>query len=184
MEAGEPTPSPEPVPVPSSSPSSSLLRDSIYLVILRAIFFLVSSRYLHSTLNTTLREWSKTDQLLPSSSGRGAARPEGIWNGRDGEYDTEDDTSRAPSGPATPLHAPMSPATEATDPSPSESPRPTSRIELADLTQKLSDQIDNRVNKLHLRHGSSSSTKSGTKELSRVARYVSPQHLPQRLSWT
>ena len=58
---------PTKVPLPSSITSSAppILLDTLFLIFLRLIYFLLSRRFLLSTINPTLRDLSKPETLLP-----------------------------------------------------------------------------------------------------------------------
>ena len=97
-------------PVLSGPSSSPILLDTLFLVLLRAVYFLLSRRFLLSTLNPTLRDLSKPETLLPptvssepdSGRSRGRGRPQLLSAftsdfDLDGELDTEDEVRETPS---------------------------------------------------------------------------------------
>lgn len=85
-------------PPPTSSPPPILL-DTVFLLFLRFVYFLLSRRFLLSTLNPTLRDLSKPDTLLPPTASmqaengrsRNQSHSIGINPLSDNELDTEDD---------------------------------------------------------------------------------------------
>ena len=173
---------------PDQSPSPILL-DTLFLVFLRLVYFLLSRRFLLSTINPTLREISAPDNLLPTNH---SLRERDQRLGHDlgitplsmseleGEPDTEDDLMSANSSyPGTPIKG--RPA-YSDGPSPSESGGPEDGIELESLGQRLRDVgsgMRKKVHVLQLSHGASTSNggtgsgvKKTTKGLNRAAKYV------------
>ena len=111
----EPSISPSMSPTPTGPPV--ILLDTLLLLFLRLIYFLLSRRYLLSTLNPTLRDLSKPETLLPpiaSLQAENGQRPhtsshlQSILPLSDNELDTEDEnllsrTSPNSSYPPSPL---------------------------------------------------------------------------------
>lgn len=175
-------------PAASQSP---VVVDSVVLLGLRVVYFFLSRKFLLSTINPTLRDLSKSETLLPSSSG--PARPSSNLNSPslrpqdfelDGDFDTEDDgllsaNSPAPSYPPTP--------TRGSQPLPGSSRAPYRSstdnlveagagggVEMAMLGQKLKDASKRQV--IQLTHGKSAvgtkKTKRATRGLNRIARML------------
>jgi len=91
---GEPSTLPLSLKTPSGPPA--ILLDTLFLVFLRLVYFLLARRFLLSTLNPTLRDLSKTETLLaPTASWRvdnaRSNRSLSLIPLSDGELDTEDD---------------------------------------------------------------------------------------------
>ncbi|CAD6587813.1 MAG: hypothetical protein TREMPRED_004862, partial [Tremellales sp. Tagirdzhanova-0007] len=110
-----------PIPIPAPSGPPPILLDSLLLIALRFVYFLLARRFLLSTLNPTLRDLSTPDSLLPlaaslpSASRRGQSDPQS----QTGlpllcEIDTEDEnppsrTTPNVSYPPSPSRSPFSP---------------------------------------------------------------------------
>jgi hypothetical protein len=185
----------------SGATPSPILLDSLFLVGLRFIYFLLSRRFLLATLNPTLRDLSGPETILPSIS-------QPLLNGRacnsnasiaplsvsDVELDTEDDPLTSHASPASSY--PPSPARKSTLPLTPNSgylgdnlsiSLPTlpdaDRIEMDTLGQKLKAVgVRSKVQVLKLAHGKNTSVasngvKKATRGLNRVARYV--QRIPR-----
>jgi hypothetical protein len=174
----------DPIGAASRSP---ILVDTVFLISLRFIFFLVCRKFLLSTLNPTLRDLSNPEQLLPTPATLDAARrtataaqPSDV-----DDFDTEDDAQQyltpASSHPPSPVKPTMSlpgglrPIRDpfirrVSDESTSDMP-----IELSNLNQKLKTVPIQEHRILQLSHGKRTvvkGSKKATKGLSRVARCV------------
>jgi hypothetical protein len=178
---------------------SSLLLDSAFLIFLRIVYFVLSRRFLLSTLNPTLREISQPEIILPvpvaSESRAAPARPEASTTGNDLEdADTEDDallsyTTPVPSYPPSPVRVTLAlPAASRSAREPfirrisDDPPRSTlpshpepGSFELGNLSQKLrlNGAAEQNVHTIQLSHGKSTGTKGtkkATRGLSRAAR--------------
>lgn len=173
---------------------SPILFDSAILLALRIVYFLLSRRFLLSTINPTLRDLSKSEELLPATtSGRDVTRSPSLAAQEyelDTGLDTEDDgllsaNSPAPSYPPTPTRstAPLPGATRA----PYRSSPPSSSLnlphvpdpagtsmEMHKLGQKLRDAGTKQV--IQLTHGKSAvgtkRVKKATRGLNRVSRLL------------
>ena len=152
----EPAPSALPEQAGYSS-GSPLLRNSLCLLLLRAIYFFVARRFLQHSLSPALRDLSKP--LLPLHTAVALDRRE----------DSEDDSSMPGSAPNSPLMASLLlPETSSTGAStPAES---TPALELSDLGQRVSERVEAAASTLKLRHKTGTSSKKGTRQLSRVSR--------------
>lgn len=173
--------------------TSPVIFDSAVLIGLRLVYFLLSRRFLLSTINPTLRDLSKTDsQLLPSSitSSRSPAsqspslRPQDFE--LDGEFDTEDDgllsaNSPAPSYPPTPTRGSVALPGSSRAPYRSSPPGSTlspsgageGGVEMNMLGQKLREAGKKQV--IQLTHGrtvGTKRTKTATRGLNRVSRVL------------
>ena len=182
--------------VPPDQPPSPILLDTVFLLFLRLVFFLLSRRFLLSTINPTLREISAPDNLLPTNHSQ---RERDQRLGHDlgitplsmseleAEPDTEDDIMSVNSSyPGTPIKG-RPPYGDV--PSPAESSGPEIGIELETLGQRLGDVgsgMRKKVHVLQLSHGagtesSGSGVKKATKGLNRAAKYVEdPRPCPRR----
>ena len=182
----------------TSTSTSPLVFDSAVLLALRVVYFLLSRRFLLSTINPTLRDLSKSEALLPAT-----LAPDRTTNSRspslsiaaqeyelDTGLDTEDDgllsaNSPAPSYPPTPTrsNAPLPGSGSSRAPYRSSSPSPAhttlpyipderGSMEMGKLGQKLKDVGKKQV--IQLTHGRSSvgtkRVKKATRGLNRVSR--------------
>jgi hypothetical protein len=170
---------------------SPIIFDSAVLLALRVVYFMLSRRFLLSTINPTLRDLSKSEASLPttSSQDRTISRSPSLAAQEyelDTGLDTEDDgllsaNSPAPSYPPTPtrLTAPLPGSSRAAYRSspPSNSlglphvPDPTgtgSGTELQKLGQKLRDAGKKQV--IQLSHGPGRSATVGTKRAKKATR--------------
>ena len=156
-----------------AAPSSSLLADSLFLVALRGVFFLLARRLLLATLDPTLRHLSKYDLILPSTTARSPALT---------PVETDDDlASSYPASPTQtpPTHTPRELFVRRDNdesllhPSALPSvPRAGGGIELEDLGRKLKDAgtaAGRKVQVLRLAHGTKEVTKA-TKGLGRLSK--------------
>ncbi|WVO15091.1 hypothetical protein L204_102735 [Cryptococcus depauperatus] len=148
--------------------------DTFIFVVLRIVFFLVSRKFLHHTINPTLSRIAEPETLLPST---GIQRIPG--NGQDTDYADETDDSHAaalssyPSSP-TPIAMPL--ASSSRDDSlssnlPSVSGHNKDAIELQRLSQKLKD-VGSGVGKkvLRLSHRRERASVAGTKGMEKTTR--------------
>ena len=85
-------------PIPSPSGPPPILLDSLFLIFLRLVYFLLARRFLLSTLDPTLRDLSKPEALLPPTASLQAGSRRGQSNPRSqislplqSELDTEDE---------------------------------------------------------------------------------------------
>jgi len=103
-------------PSSASTSASPLVFDTAVLLALRVVYFLLSRRFLLSTINPTLRDLSKTESLLPATSTHPSSSFPQSPSLAAQEYeldtglDTEDDgllsaNSPAPSYPPTPTRS-------------------------------------------------------------------------------
>jgi hypothetical protein len=176
-----------------STSTSPLLFDSAVLIALRIIYFLLSRRFLLSTINPTLRDLSKTETLLPSTSiqpDRSAPRSPGLAAQEyelDTGLDTEDDgllsaNSPAPSYPSTPTRSNIALPGSSRAPYRSASPAPNSGlpyipdgngVEMQGLGQKLKEAGKKQVIQLtHARPVGTKRVKKATRGLNRVSRVL------------
>ncbi|KAK4685669.1 hypothetical protein P7C73_g4469, partial [Tremellales sp. Uapishka_1] len=171
---------------PSTSP---ILLDTLFLLLLRLVYFLLARKFLLSTLSPTLREISQPETLLPPTSlpldaSRRASRSGLPLSASDLELDTEDDnllsavspnSSVPPSPVGKPLNLPRDPfpRRNTDDNLHALGASANGGIELQSLTQKLKDVgsgVSHRVNVLQLSHGKSGGGGGGTKGIKRATR--------------
>jgi hypothetical protein len=187
-------------PAASAAPTPILL-DTLFLVLLRLVYFLLSRRFLLVTLNPALRGLSGPEQLLPSTSSQPTPDPRsrdsnaGIvpMNASDLDADSDDlltaQGSPASSYPSSPALGRLALAPEGdssllrvNDSSLSLPSMPdTDGIELDSLGQRLKEVGGDMRRKvvLQLSHGKASAPSKGLKKatrgLNRVARCVIAQ---------
>lgn len=99
MESSDPPP--VFAPTISSSPASSpILFDTFLLLLLRLVYFFISRKFLHSTINPTLRDISQPETILPSTVSiptADSSRRGGVASVNETEYYEEtDDTGFTP----------------------------------------------------------------------------------------
>lgn len=176
-------------PVPTST--SPLVFDSAVLLALRVVYFLLSRRFLLSTINPTLRDLSKSETLLPSASSqpdRSVPRSPSLAGQEyelDTGLDTEDDgllsaNSPAPSYPSTPTRPNVALPGSSRAPYRSASPAPGSAlpyipdgVEMQGLGQKLREAGMKQVIQLtHARPVGTKRVKKATRGLNRVSRVL------------
>lgn len=181
-------------PESSTSPSvisSPVVFDSAVLLGLRLVYFLLSRRFLLSTINPTLRDLSKSEsQLLPAtvSQNRSPASQSPSLRAQDldldGEFDTEDDgllsaNSPAPSYPSTPTRGTVPLPGSSRAPYRSSPPGSSTNlagdagVEMHLLGQKLRDAGKKQVIQLtHARTVGTKRSKNATRGLNRVSRVL------------
>ncbi|ORX35751.1 Abscisic acid G-protein coupled receptor-domain-containing protein [Kockovaella imperatae] len=161
-----PLPSSAPIPLPPTA-GSPLLRDTLCLLLLRAIYFYLARRFLQHSLSTALRDLSKP--LLPLHS---ATTPESA-DKRSGD-DSDNESSPSGSTPGSPaITSLLLPETSSTGFStPTEGASPT--IELSDLDRRVSERVRAKgdLPTLNVRHKGGATAKQGTRQLSRAARFL------------
>jgi hypothetical protein len=179
----------------TSTSSSPLVFDSAVLLALRVVYFLLSRRFLLSTINPTLRDLSKSETLLPATlapdrTPRSQSQSQSLAAQEyelDTGLDTEDDgllsaNSPAPSYPPTPTrsHAPLpgpGPGSgssrapyRSTSPSPAHTTLPyipDDSMEMGSLGQKLKEVGKKQIIQLTHRDGRSG---VGTKRVKKATR--------------
>ena len=176
----------------STESTSPVIFDSAVLLGLRLVYFLLSRRFLLSTINPTLRDLSKSDSLvLPATinsqtrspgSNSPSLRPQDFE--LDGEFDTEDDgllsaNSPAPSYPPTPTRGSVAlpgssrNAYRSSPPGSSNNLAGEGGLEMNLLGQKLREAGRKQV--IQLTHGKTvgtKRTKTATRGLNRVSRVL------------
>lgn len=176
---------------PTSTSTSPLVFDSAVLLALRVVYFLLSRRFLLSTINPTLRDLSKSETLLPATStqpDRSSPRSPSLAAQEyelDTGLDTEDDgllsaNSPAPSYPSTPTRNTIGLPGSSRAPYRSASPAPSSSlphipdgVEMQGLGQKLREAGKKQVIQLtHARPVGTKRVKKATRGLNRVSRVL------------
>ncbi|KAL0255458.1 hypothetical protein I308_100262 [Cryptococcus tetragattii IND107] len=172
----------------SSSPASSpILFDTFLLLLLRLVYFFISRKFLHSTINPTLRGISQPETILPSTVSiptADSSRRAGVSSVNETEYYEEtDDTGFTPvsSYPGSPAPISLALASSSNgsrredNPGYSSSSLPSypsqgeNTIELQAVGQKLKDASSGVSRKvLQLSHGKRSG--AGTKRVKKATR--------------
>jgi len=172
----------------NSTSTSPLVFDSAILLALRVVYFLLSRRFLLSTINPTLRDLSKSETLLPATStqpDRSVPRSPSLAAQEyelDTGLDTEDDgllsaNSPAPSYPPTPtrpnIGLPNSSRAPYRSGSSHELPNIPDGVEMQGLGQKLREAGKKQVIQLtHARPVGTKRVKKATRGLNRVSRVL------------
>lgn len=208
MESTTPSPPSISSPIPLSHQSSSpILLDTVFLLALRGVYFLLARRFLQSTINPTLRDISKPETLLPSvttAESPSIPTPTPSRSPSTGYFDleleTEDDATPNPSYPPTPNrptpNLPLASSSNAPYRAPYRnegsytpvervSPKyasvglPETGIELGNLGQKLKD-----VHVLQLSHAKPAASAGGTKQIKRATKGLNRMSRWVLCSWT
>ncbi|KIR59692.1 hypothetical protein I314_04688 [Cryptococcus bacillisporus CA1873] len=186
MESSDPPP--VFAPTISSSPASSpILFDTFLLLLLRLIYFFISRKFLHSTINPTLRDISQPETILPSTVSiptADSSRRGGVASVNETEYYEEtDDTGFTPvssyPGSPAPISLTLTSSSNGSrrddNPGYSSSSLPSypsqgeNTIELQAVGQKLKDASSGVSRKvLQLSHGKRSG--AGTKRVKKATR--------------